>query len=60
MLRATQFLYNLNQEAGGWWASSDDEWQPWIINKAYGSAFPAVSPVDAGKNMGWTDWTFGR
>ncbi|MFL5805314.1 MAG: DNRLRE domain-containing protein [Roseiflexaceae bacterium] len=60
MLRATQFLYNLNQEVGGWWAQSDDEWQPWIINKAYGSNFPAVSPAGTGKNMGWTDWTFGR
>jgi Alginate lyase len=60
MLRATQFLYNLNKEVGGWWAASDDEWQPWVINKAYGTTFPATSPASAGKNMGWTDWTFGR
>ncbi len=60
MLRATQFLYNLDKEVGGWWADSDDEWQPWIVNKAYGSSFPTVSPAGAGKNMGWTDWTLGR
>jgi hypothetical protein len=60
ILRATQFLYNLDREVGGWWAEGDDEWQPWIINKAYGANFPAAMPARAGKNMGWTDWTFGR
>jgi hypothetical protein len=60
MYRATQFLYNLDREVGGWWAEGDDEWQPWIINKAYGASFPAAMPAQAGKNMGWTDWTFGR
>jgi Alginate lyase len=60
MLRATQFLFNLNKEVGGWWATGDDEWQPWVINKAYGTSFPAASPANSGKNMGWTDWTFGR
>lgn len=60
MLRATQFLYNLDKEVGGWWASSDDQWQPWIINRAYGTNFPAASPAGTGKNMGWTDWTLGR
>ena len=60
MFRATQFLYNLNREVGGWWAESDDEWQPWVINKAYGTSFPAATPAHPGKNMGWTDWTLGR
>jgi hypothetical protein len=60
MFRAAQFLYNLDNEVGGWWAEGDDEWQPWAINAAYGSAFPARSPARSGKNMGWTDWTFGR
>jgi hypothetical protein len=60
LLRATQFLYNLNQEVGGWWVSGDDQWQPWIINTAYGAHFPAVLPAKPGKNMGWTDWMFQR
>jgi hypothetical protein len=60
MFRAAQFLFNLDKEVGGWWAEGDDEWQPWVINAAYGSAFPARSPARSGKNMGWTDWTFGR
>jgi Alginate lyase len=60
MFRTIQFLYNLNKEVGGWWAESDDEWAPWVINKAYGSSFPTVSPASSGKNMGWTDWTLGR
>ncbi len=60
MFRATQFLYNLNKQVGGWWATGDNEWTPWVINKAYGASFPAVAPAHVGKNMGWTDWTFGR
>jgi hypothetical protein len=60
MFRATQFLYNLDREVGGWWAEGDDEWEVWILNKAYGTSFPAAMPARAGKNMGWTDWTFGR
>jgi len=59
MFRATQFLYTLDKSYGGWWATSDDAWQPWVLNKAYGSSFP-TSSARAGKNMGWTDWTFGR
>jgi hypothetical protein len=60
MFRATQFLFNLNKQVGGWWAASDNEWTPWVINKAYGTSFPVVAPAHVGKNMGWTDWTFGR
>jgi hypothetical protein len=52
LLRAVQFLYNI-----GWEAEGDDRWQMWLINYVYGTAFPTVTPVSAGKNMGWTDWT---
>lgn len=38
-------------------AEGDDEWQPWLVNAAYGTAFPAITPANYGKNMGWTDWT---
>jgi hypothetical protein len=57
--RAALFLYNLNQEVGGWWASGDDSWQPWLINKAYNTNFPTTR-AKPGKNMAWTDWTHGN
>jgi hypothetical protein len=52
LLRAAQFLYGL-----GWEPDGDDEWQPWLVNYAYGTAFPATTPARPGKNMAWTDWT---
>lgn len=55
LLRAAQFLYNL-----GWVPEHDDEWQPWLLNFAYGTSFPTTSPASPGKNMGWTDWTHAR
>ena len=57
LLRAAHFLYNLDREFGSWWAEGDDEWQPWLINHAYGTDFPAPTPARSGKNMGYTDWT---
>jgi Alginate lyase len=59
VLRAVEFLDLIDGLYGGWWAASDDEWQPWVINSAYGAHFPAISPAGAGKVMGWTDWVFG-
>jgi hypothetical protein len=59
VLRAIQFLDRIDALYGGWWAASDDEWQPWVINSAYGAHFRAISPAGAGKLMGWTDWVFG-
>ena len=55
--RAVQYLYDLDQAYGGWWAAGDDGWVPWLVNAAYGSSFPAARPTLPGKNMGWTDWT---
>ena len=52
LLRAGNFLYSIS-----WPAESDDKWQPWLLNHAYGSVFESVQPTGAGKNMGWTDWT---
>ena len=52
LLRAVQFLYDI-----GWMPEGDDVWQPWLINYAYTTTFPAVTPSRPGKNMGWTDWT---
>jgi alginate lyase len=55
--RAVQFLYDLDRSYGGWWAGGDDNWNVWLANHAYGTAFPTVLPARAGKIMGWTDWT---
>ena len=54
LLRAYQFLYGI-----GWKDKSDDHWQVWLVNDAYGTGFP-TSAAGHGKNMGWTDWTHGN
>jgi hypothetical protein len=61
LLRAVQYLYDLDRRFpnAGWWAHGDDEWIIWLINRRYGTSFPAQSPAASGKNMGWTDWTHG-
>jgi hypothetical protein len=59
VLRAMQFLDRIDRLYCGWWATSDDEWQPWVINRAYGAGLRAVSPAGSGKIMGWTDWVLG-
>lgn len=53
LLRAATWLH----EQANYPAEGDDEWQPWLINAAYGVDFPAVTPARPGKNLGWTDWT---
>ena len=59
LLRAARFLAELDHSYGGWWASGDDTWQPWLINRAYGTVFPAALDRP-GKSMGWASWVFGR
>ena len=41
----------------GYPAEGDDTWIPWLVNHATGSRFPAPSPTNPGKNLGYTDWT---
>ncbi len=53
MLRVYNWLNNVNSNP----ASGDDEWQPWVINKVYGTRYPTKAGVSEGKIMGWTDWT---
>jgi hypothetical protein len=53
LLRAASWLH----EQANYPAEGDDEWQPWLINAAYGVDFPAETPARPGKNFGWTDWT---
>jgi hypothetical protein len=60
LLRAYRRLYELSKMDSVWWqeaTTGDDSWQPWLVNQVYGTDFPAVSPSNPGKNMGWTDWT---
>ena len=55
LLRATKFLY----ERAGWPATGDDEWQPWLIDKRYGTSYRDAAPARSGKNFGFTDWLYG-
>lgn len=59
ILRAAQFLERLDARFGGWWATGDDSWQPFVINHAYGTALRATAPARPGKILGWTDWVYG-
>ena len=55
LLRATRFLYGRL----GWVAEGDDEWQPWLIDRRYGTAYRGPAPARTGKNFGYTDWLVG-
>jgi hypothetical protein len=59
VLRAALYLQRIDQRFGGWWASSDDGWQPWLINHAYGTSLPAAQGGYSGKVLGWTTWVYG-
>jgi hypothetical protein len=41
----------------GWWFAGDDTFVPWLLNKAYGTAFPTAYTTNSGKNVSFTDWT---
>ena len=60
LLRAVKFVDGLESAYGGWWATGDDNWQPWLINHAYGTTFPAQPVMQPGKNFGWSDWLWGQ
>jgi hypothetical protein len=57
LLRAARYLLGLDSKLGGWWATSDDTWQPWLLNRAYRASLPATTPSSPGKVMAWSDWT---
>jgi hypothetical protein len=42
----------------GWPAEGDDQWQPWLINRICGTDYPTTGG-GRGKNVGWSQWTFG-
>jgi hypothetical protein len=43
----------------GFPATGDDEWQPWLVNRRYGTAFPAPTGTHPGKSFGYADWLYG-
>jgi hypothetical protein len=53
LLRAVTWLYDVAK----WPAVGDDQWQPWLLNYAYGTKFPTAPNANPGKNMGFTAWT---
>jgi hypothetical protein len=55
ILRAFSKITSLGYPAVG-----DDSWQPWLINKRYGTAFTAPTTTYPGKSFGYTDWLYGR
>jgi hypothetical protein len=52
LLRAVRFLYG----QVGWAAIGDDEWQPWLVDRRYGTTYRGGAPARSGKNFGYTDW----
>lgn len=55
LYRAAKFLYDV----ADWPATSDDEWQPWLIDARYGTDWHGSAPAQPGKNFGFTDWLYG-
>jgi Alginate lyase len=53
LLRSFQWLH----EQADYPAEGDDTWMPHIINKVYGTRFPAPVPTRPGKAIGFADWT---
>jgi hypothetical protein len=50
--------FNWLQSVGCDWPG-DDEWEPWVVNWAYGSSFPTTDAAQPGKGFGFTDWVYG-
>jgi hypothetical protein len=43
----------------GYPASGDDQWQPWLVNRRYGTRFTQTAGTTPGKAFGFTDWLAG-
>jgi hypothetical protein len=44
--------------AMGYPATGDDDWQPYLVNRRYGTAFAAPATTHPGKAFGFADWLF--
>ncbi|MCR9096908.1 MAG: alginate lyase family protein [bacterium] len=53
ILRAFRWLH----DEASFPAVGDDTWLPHIVNRIYGTSFPAPSPSRPGKGIGFSDWT---
>ena len=53
LLRAFQWLH----DHADYPAEGDDTWLPHVINRVYGTRFPAPVPARPGKATGFADWT---
>lgn len=53
LVRAMTWLH----EEADYPAEGDDTWIPWLVNRGTGTRFPAITPSEPGKNLGYTDWT---
>jgi len=56
LLRAFKWLH----EQADFPAKGDDTWMPHVVNRVYGTAFPAPLPSTPGKAVGFTEWTYQR
>jgi hypothetical protein len=53
LLRAFEWLH----EQADFPAEGDDSWIPYVVNRVYGTRFPAPLPSRPGKAIGYADWT---
>lgn len=54
VLRAFTRIHALGYPAVG-----DDRWQPWLVNRRYGTSFPQPTTTTPGKSFGYADWLYG-
>jgi hypothetical protein len=46
--------------AMGYPAAGDDRWQPWLVNRRYGTGFAREAGTSPGKAFGFADWLYGN
>lgn len=56
--RALLRAYNWLHTQASFPAEGDDSWQPHLVNRRYGTSFPAPVPSRIGKNFGFADWLY--
>jgi hypothetical protein len=44
--------------AMGYPATGDDDWQPYLVNRRYGTSYPAPATTHPGKAFGFADWLY--
>jgi len=64
VVRAMNMLYGQGEAAQNspvftYIPTGDDTWIPWVVNYYGNTSYPTTS-ASPGKNMGWTDWMYGK